>query len=73
MNGYQVYNLAWVIVWALLGIGGVYGIFMGNLAHIGTITASVVLGVMSFCDNEDGGESLKDLTVRFVKQHTERK
>lgn len=72
MNGYQVYNLAWVIVWALLAMGGVYGILMGNLAHIGTVTASVVLGGMIYCDNEDG-ESLKDLTVRFVKQLTERK
>ena len=37
MNGYQIYNLAWVIIWALLGIGGVYGILMGNLAHIGAV------------------------------------
>lgn len=72
MNGYQVYNLAWVIIWALLAIGGVYGILMGNLAHIGTVTASVVLGGMIFCDSEDG-ESLKDLIVRVIKHHTEGK
>lgn len=72
MNGYQVYNLAWVIIWAILAMGGAYGILMGNLAHIGTVTASVVLGGMSFCDSEDG-ESLKDLIVRVIKHHTEGK
>ena len=72
MNSYQIYNLAWVIIWALLGIGGVYGILMGNLAHIGTVTASVVLGGMIYCDNEDG-ESLRELTVRGIKQLIERR
>lgn len=72
MNGYQIYNLAWVIIWALLGIGGVYGILMGNVAHVGTVTASVVLGGMTFCDSEEG-ESLKELTVRLVTKLIERK
>lgn len=73
MNGYQIYNLAWVIIWALLGIGGVYGILMGNLAHIGTVTACAVMGGMSFCDNEDGEKSLKELIVHNVKLRKERK
>ncbi len=72
MNSNQIYNLAWVIIWALLGIGGVCGIFMGNLAHIGTVTASIVMGGMILFDSE-GGESLKELAVRVIKHHTQRK
>lgn len=30
MKGYQIYNLVWLIIWALLGIGGLFGIIMGN-------------------------------------------
>ena len=72
MNSYQFFNLAWVIILALLGMGGVCGILMGNLAHIGTVTASFVLGGMILCDKE-GGESLKELAVRVIKHHTNRK
>lgn len=72
MNGYQVYNLFWLIVWVLLGIGGAYGVAMGNLAHLVTLGASIYFAILLWVDNEEG-ESLKDFTVRLVKHYTEGK
>lgn len=72
MNGYQIYNLTWLIVWVLLGIGGAYGIYMGNVAHFVTLGASIYFAALSWLDKENG-ESLKDLTVKLVKQYTEKK
>lgn len=70
MKSYQVYNLVWLIVWALLGIGGIFGIIMGNWAHLVTAAGSGYFSYLLFVEDEDG-ESLKDFAVRMVKHHSE--
>lgn len=72
MKGCQIYNLVWLIVWALLGIGGIYGIIMGNWAHLVTAAGSAYFSYLLIVEDEDG-ESLKDFAVRMVKQHSEGK
>lgn len=74
MKGYQVYNLVWLIVWALLGIGGLYGIIMGNWAHLVTLACGIYFSYLFIVEDEDGdGESLKNFAVRMVKQYSEGK
>ncbi len=66
MTGTQIYNAIWVFVWLMLGIGGVFGIIAGNPAHWFTTGAALLFAVMMFNDNEDG-ESLKDLVTNKIK------
>lgn len=70
MKDYQVYNLVWLIVWVLLCIGGIYGIIMGNWAHIVTAAGSGYFPYLTFVEDEDG-ESIKNFAVRMLKQHSE--
>lgn len=72
MKGYQIHNLVWLIIWALLGIGGLFGIIMGNWAHLVTLAGGIYFSYLLLVEDEDG-ESLKDFAVRMVKQYSEGK
>lgn len=72
MKGYQVYNLVWLMVWALIGIGGLFGIIKGNWFHLVTLAGGIYFSFLLFVEDEDG-ESLKDFAVRMVKQYSEGK
>lgn len=66
MTGTQIYNAVWVLVWLILGIGGICGIVAGNPAHWVTFGAALYFMVLQLTDSEDG-ESLKDLLIYKIK------